>query len=75
MPGGLEETRAILHWIATELGQDTYVNLMDQYYPAGKVNGDRFPELNRRLTSREYREALIVARDEGLSRLDSRRAG
>jgi putative pyruvate formate lyase activating enzyme len=51
------------------------VNLMDQYYPAGKVNGDRFPELNRRLTSREYREALIVARDEGLSRLDSRRAG
>ncbi len=34
MPGGLEETRAILEWIATELEPDTYVNLMDQYYPA-----------------------------------------
>ncbi|HVO36054.1 MAG TPA: hypothetical protein VMT21_10835, partial [Gemmatimonadales bacterium] len=27
MPGCLDETRAILDWIATELGRDTYVNL------------------------------------------------
>jgi putative pyruvate formate lyase activating enzyme len=73
MPGGLDETRRILEWIASELGPDTYVNLMDQYYPAGKVNGDRFPEINRRLTSAEYREALTIARDVGLRRLDARR--
>jgi len=36
MPGGLDETRESLQWIATELGADTYVNLMDQYFPAGK---------------------------------------
>lgn len=40
MPGSLDETRAILEWIATELGPDTYVNLMDQYYPAGKVRAE-----------------------------------
>ena len=73
MPGGLSETRRILEWIAAELGPDTYVNLMDQYYPAGKVNGERFPEINRRPTSTEYREALTMARDLGLARLDARR--
>ena len=73
MPGGLDETREILQWIATELGPDTYVNLMDQYFPAGKVTGDRFSEINRRLTSAEYREAVTIARDVGLRRLDFRR--
>ena len=73
MPGGLDETREILQWIATELGPDTYVNLMDQYFPAGKVTSDRFSEINRRLTSAEYREAVTIARDVGLRRLDARR--
>src|SRR6266542_5848256 len=49
MPDGLDETRQILEWIASELGPDTYVNLMDQYYPAGKVVDGRFPEIGRRL--------------------------
>jgi len=73
MPGGLDETRAILCWIAAELGPDTYVNLMDQYRPAGKVSGDRFVEINRRLTTAEFREAAAVARAAGLRRLDERR--
>jgi len=73
MPGGLDEAREILQWIATELGPDTYVNLMDQYFPAGKVTSDRFSEINRRLTSAEYREAVTIARDVGLRRLDARR--
>jgi putative pyruvate formate lyase activating enzyme len=72
MPGGLDETREILQWIASTLGPDTYVNLMDQYYPAGKVNGERFAEINRRLTSAEYRQALMMAQDFGLRRLDAR---
>ncbi len=73
MPGGLDETRAILTWIAHELGPDTYVNLMDQYYPAGKVNAQTFPEINRRLTPDEFRQARQMARDLGLRRLDERR--
>jgi putative pyruvate formate lyase activating enzyme len=71
MPGALDETRAILQWIAEELGCDTYVNLMDQYYPAGKVSAEHHPEINRRLTSREFGEARAVARELGL-RLDVR---
>jgi putative pyruvate formate lyase activating enzyme len=71
MPGALDETRAILQWIAEELGCDTYVNLMDQYYPAGKVSAEHHREINRRLTSREFGEARAVARELGL-RLDVR---
>jgi putative pyruvate formate lyase activating enzyme len=72
MPGALHETRAILEWIARELGPDTYVNLMDQYYPAGKVSSEKYAELNRRLTSAEFREAQEIAADLGLRRLDTR---
>lgn len=73
MPGCLDETRAILEWIATELGPDTYVNLMDQYYPAGKVSAEQYSEINRPLTSAEFMEAQEIARQMGFGRLDRRR--
>jgi putative pyruvate formate lyase activating enzyme len=72
MPGMLDETRAILEWIATELGPDTYLNLMDQYYPSGKVGPDYLPEINRRLDPAEFLQAQAIARDFGLRRLDER---
>ncbi len=74
MPGCMDETRAILEWIAKELGPDTYVNLMNQYYPAGKVSAERYGEINRRLSSEEWRAARRLARGLGLRRLDVRRA-
>jgi putative pyruvate formate lyase activating enzyme len=72
MPGALDETRAILEWIRRELGADTYVNLMDQYYPAGNVMDNKYPDLNRRLTSQEFTTAQRMAADLGLRRLDER---
>lgn len=72
MPGGLDETQSILQWIAEELGPNTYVNLMDQYYPAGKVDEEKYTEINRRLRSDEFEEARRMAADLGL-RLDVRR--
>lgn len=78
MPGQLEETRAILTWIAQDLGPDTYVNLMDQYFPSGRVGAadprrpGRFPEIARTLDHSEFQEALAMAREVGLTRIDSR---
>jgi putative pyruvate formate lyase activating enzyme len=72
MPGALDETAAILHWIAAELGPMTYVNVMDQYYPAGRVGEQHYPELNRHLTRGEVLEARRIARSLGLERLDER---
>ena len=71
MPGCLEETRSILEWLASELGPNTYVNLMDQYRPAGKVSRERYAELDRRLDTRELHEARRFAAELGL-RLDER---
>jgi putative pyruvate formate lyase activating enzyme len=73
MPGCLDETRAILEWIAHEIGTDTYVNLMDQYFPAGKVGPNAFNEINCRLARGEYSEALEMAHEMGFRHLDSRR--
>jgi putative pyruvate formate lyase activating enzyme len=70
MPGGLEETEAILNFIAHEISEETYVNVMDQYHPCGRAAGS--PPLDRTLTAREYQQALEIAARAGITRLDKR---
>jgi putative pyruvate formate lyase activating enzyme len=73
MPGMVEETEAILRFVAEELGPGTYVNLMAQYYPAGKVGRDgKFEEIDRGVSGAEYEQALSIAEKLGLARLDPR---
>ncbi len=73
MPGMLEDTEAILGWIARELGPGTYVNLMAQYRPAGLVpRGEGYGEIARPLYREEYERALALAEGLGLRRLDPR---
>jgi len=74
MPEGVAGTREVMNWIAQELSPTTYVNVMAQYYPAGKVSRREFAEINRRITPAEYQRALNDARRAGLRRLDARRA-
>ena len=71
MPGLLDETKWCLEWLAERLGPDTYVNVMDQYYPAGKVSEGRFEEIGRHVTTEELAEARRYARSLGLC-LDER---
>lgn len=70
MPRGIAGTRQVMDWIAQELSPATYVNLMPQYYPAGKVRGQEYAELARRVTPSEYEQALDEARRAGLRRLN-----
>jgi putative pyruvate formate lyase activating enzyme len=70
LPGGLEDTHAILTWIASTLGPRTYVNLMGQYRPAGRVGPERHPEINRRIGGDELAAAFAFAAGVGLERLD-----
>ncbi len=73
MPEDIAGTREVMRWIARELSPDTYVNVMAQYYPAGKVSFQEYPEINRRLKPSEYEQALDEAWRAGLKRLDPRR--
>jgi putative pyruvate formate lyase activating enzyme len=72
LPENLAGTHKIVKFLSTEISPDTYLNLMDQYRPAYKAH--YFPELNRRVTSQEYKAAVRMAQDAGLYRLDDRRA-
>jgi putative pyruvate formate lyase activating enzyme len=71
MPGGLVGTREVMRFLATEISMNTYVNVMSQYRPCGEAH--RFPELGRSVTLEEYQEALSMAEQEGIRRLDARR--
>lgn len=73
MPGGVAGTPEIMRWLAEEVSPGTYVNIMDQYAPAGKVGEARFAELNRRVTAAERSDAVAAARAAGLWRFDERR--
>jgi len=73
MPGLLDDTREIMQWLAENLSPDTYVNVMDQYYPAHKAETEpRFGQINRGITDHEFCSAIELARAAGLWRFDTR---
>lgn len=67
LPNKIAGTRKVMGFIAS-LSKDSYVNLMDQYHPANKAS--QYPELDRRVTPKEFQEALALAKEEGLHRFD-----
>ena len=76
MPGLLDDTRQIMRFLATELSPDTYVNVMDQYYPAWKARTEaKFQEINRRIFPAELDAAFAAAQEAGLWRFDRRWRG
>lgn len=72
LPDDAAGTPQVLKWIAETLGPDTYINLMAQYRPAGKVNRRDYGEISRSITLKEFQQALAAAKSMGLTRLDSR---
>ena len=70
LPDGLAGTGEICRFIAREISEQTYVNIMEQYHPAGRTA--ELGPLRRRITQQEYHDALALAKDAGLKRLDSR---
>ena len=59
LPKNTNQSLKILDWIRENLGSDTVISLMSQYTPYGKV-GD-FPELQRKITEREYLKVIDYA--------------
>jgi len=70
LPGELAGTREAMGFLAKEISPHTYVNIMAQYRPCGEAH--KHPPLNRRVTPVEYEEALAIAQEEGIHRLDQR---
>ena len=74
LPKNVNQSRRIFEWIKENLGAKTYISLMAQYTPCGKL--ESFPELQRKITRREYEKAVCSLEDLGfenvfLQELDS----
>jgi putative pyruvate formate lyase activating enzyme len=70
MPESVAGTASILQFLAGEISKNTYINIMDQYHPCGGAVGK--PQIGRRITTLEFEEALRLAKEAGLTRLDER---
>jgi len=60
MPNGVASSEAVLRFIAEEISVHSYVNIMDQYRPEYRAH--EYPEINRRVTHKEYMETVQWAK-------------
>lgn len=67
MPLCAADSKTIVKWVARELPSSSYLSLMSQYTPFGEA--EKFPELNRRVTAREYDSVVQTAFGLGLENL------
>lgn len=68
LPADIAGTAEVVRFIADEVSADTYINIMDQYHPCFGAFGN--PPLDRRITEKEYSDALEYAIRAGLKRID-----
>jgi len=66
LPNDIAGSKALIDFVANEISEETYLNIMDQYHPAYHAN--KYPELNRRITPSEYKDVIDYAHNKGLTR-------
>lgn len=67
LPKNTNQSLKILDSIKENLGTDTHISLMAQYTPMGKL--DDVPELQRRITAREYEKVVSYALELGFDNI------
>lgn len=65
LPDDIAKTKEVMEFLSM-LSRNTYINIMEQYHPEYKAY--QFPELNRRITHKEFENAISIARSFGLKR-------
>ena len=61
LPNGVSGTEESLRFLREEVSQDTYISLMDQYFPAYKAH--KYSEISRFITHEEYESVLNCAKE------------
>ncbi len=64
LPADIAGTKEIINFLVNNISTNTYLNLMEQYYPS--FQADNYPELNKRIDYRNYNELLKFAKEQGL---------
>jgi len=68
LPNRLAGTEAVVRFLAQEVSANTYLNIMAQYHPCYKAFD--IPQLARSVNRQEFSEAIDLAHQQGLHRLD-----
>ena len=66
LPNNLAGTKEIIEFFAKEISKNTFLNIMDQYYPHAKA--PQYPELSRRVSQKEFETAINLIKKVGLRR-------
>ncbi len=66
LPGQKEEAKAVVRYLYETYGDRIYLSLLNQFTPVGDLSD--YPELNRRVTKREYEEVVDYALALGVER-------
>lgn len=64
LPHGLAGTKEVMRFVAEEIGRETYIALMSQYFPAWKAVGHNL--LSRPVSEEEYNQACEDVDELGL---------
>jgi putative pyruvate formate lyase activating enzyme len=67
LPNDLAGTQKIMGFLSNEISRDVHVAIMAQYKPCHKAVNDN--ELGRKLTPKEYRKAVIWAKEFGIDNI------
>ena len=65
LPNGIASTDKVFDFVSKKLSKDVYISLMSQYHPTYRAA--EFTEINRRITKKEYEEAVKLFFKYGLS--------
>lgn len=67
LPGCMEDSKTVLHYLYHTYKDDIYVSIMNQYTPLPQfLDIKSYPELNRTITSQEYDELVDYAISIGI---------
>lgn len=64
LPDGGAGSVETLHWISENLGEETHISLMKQFFPAHEAPG--VPGIHRKVSDEEYEEAVAALEEAGL---------
>lgn len=66
LPGHVRNGKAVVDYVYDTYGDRVYLSLMNQYTPV--IPNESYPELNRRVTKREYEKLVDYALVKGVTR-------
>lgn len=66
LPQCVSDSKKIIDWFV-EYQNDAYINIMSQYTPFGDI--EKFPELQRKITRREYDSIMDYAISKGIKNM------